>query len=98
MTGVYADEYHYNSLLIGDRASGLGGAYVAIADDPSGLYYNPAGTVYTASSNLSASMNAYNITNTKYKEVLGPGVDWERNSSLLIRTFSVLLNHWARER
>ena len=86
-TTVLADEYHYNSLLIGDRASGLGGAYIAIADDPSGLYYNPAGTVYTASSNLSASMNAFNITSTKYKEVLGPGVDWERNSSLLIPNF-----------
>lgn len=82
-----ADEYHYNSLLIGDRASGMGGAYIAIADDPSGLYYNPAGTVYTASSNLSASMNAYNISKTTYKEVLGPGVDWERTSSLLIPNF-----------
>ena len=54
-----ADPYHYNNMLIGERATGLGGAYTAIADDPSGLYYNPAGIVYSLGSKLSASMNTF---------------------------------------
>ena len=31
------------TLGAGARALALGGAYTAISDDPSGLYYNPAG-------------------------------------------------------
>ncbi|MDX1810921.1 MAG: hypothetical protein R3240_03170, partial [Gammaproteobacteria bacterium] len=81
-----ADDYHYINMLIGDRASGLGGSYVSIADDPSGLYYNPAGIVYSASGNISANMNAYNLTRTEYKNALG-GKSWIRNSSALVPNF-----------
>ncbi len=84
--GAAGDEYHYNEMLIGDRAAGMAGAYVAIADDPTGLYYNPAGTVYSGKSSLSASMNAINISRTEYKNVLGNN-DWIRTSSALIPNF-----------
>ncbi len=81
-----ADEFHYNNFLIGDRASGMGGAYTAISDDPSGLYYNPAGVVYAQGKNLSASVNAfYNKTKT-YEGVIG-GNSWERTSSSLLPNF-----------
>jgi long-subunit fatty acid transport protein len=82
-----ADDYHYNNLLIGNRAAGLGGAYTAIADDPSGLYYNPAGIVYAVGSNISGSMNAYHTANTTYKNALGSNTDWERKSSALLPSF-----------
>lgn len=81
-----ADDYHYNNLLIGDRASGMGGAYTAVSDDPSGLYYNPAGITFIGGRNLSASVNAYHITNIKYRDVLGGG-DWTRESSKLLPNF-----------
>ena len=81
-----ADQYHYNEMLVGDRAAGMGGAYVAVADDPTGLYYNPAGIVYSGKSSLSASMNAINISRTEYKNVLN-GKDWIRTSSALIPNF-----------
>jgi len=81
-----ADEYHYNNLLIGDRASGMGGAYTAIADDPTGLYYNPAGIVYSTGRNLSASVNAFYNQQKKYADVIG-GNGWERNSSSLLPNF-----------
>jgi len=83
---TWSNEFHYNNMLIGDRASGLGGAYIAISDDPSGLYYNPSGIVYSNSSNLSASMNAYHITRTAYQGVLG-GSDWVRTSTMLVPNF-----------
>lgn len=83
---VLADSLHYNNALIGDRATGMGGAYTAISDDPSGLFYNPAGIVYAGKRNLSASVNAYNTTTTTYKGVLGGG-DWIRESSNLLPNF-----------
>ena len=35
---VHADDTHYQDFLVGGRALGLGGAYVSLADDPSGVY------------------------------------------------------------
>src|SRR5947207_10520035 len=42
---------------IGERAQGMGGAFVAVADDASAIYWNPAGlaNVYQFDSQLSAS-------------------------------------------
>jgi|GEM_PF-119083 len=82
-----ADEYHYINMLIGDRPAGLGGAYVAVADDPAGLFYNPAGIVEAGRANLSASMNAYNMSRTEYKNVLGGKHDWIRTSAGLKPNF-----------
>lgn len=86
LTPVHADEYHYNNILVGDRAAGMGGAYTAISDDSAGLYYNPAGIVFSMGGSLSASANAYHITNTRYKGVIG-GNDWKRKSSALLPNY-----------
>lgn len=85
--GANADENHYDEILIGDRAAGMAGAYAAIADDTAGLYYNPAGIVYAVDSNISGSMNAFNIATKSYKDVVGPGRDWNRVSSELLPNF-----------
>ncbi|MCG6968572.1 MAG: hypothetical protein LJE85_02295 [Gammaproteobacteria bacterium] len=84
---VVADEDHYNNIIIGDRPAGMGGAYTAISDDPSGLYYNPAGLVYASGSGVSGSMNAYHITKTTYKNALGGETDWTRQSSNFLPNF-----------
>jgi long-chain fatty acid transport protein len=34
---------NYQSRLIGQRASGMGGAYTALSDDPTATFYNPGG-------------------------------------------------------
>lgn len=81
-----ADEFHYNNILVGDRASGMGGAYTAVSDDPGGMYYNPAGIAYTTGKSLSASVNAYSVSNRTYKGVIG-GQDWTRTSSTLLPNF-----------
>ncbi len=92
-----ADEFHYTNYLIGDRASGMGGAYTAVADDASGLYYNPAGIVYTQGRSLSASVNAYNKTTKKYEQVIG-GNGWERKSSSLLPNFFGVIQPIGRYR
>jgi len=81
-----ADELHYNNVIIGDRAAGLAGAYTAISDDASGLFYNPAGIVFSEDLQLSASANAIHETELIYKAVLNGG-DWNRTSSNIVPNF-----------
>ncbi len=81
-----ADDFHYTNLLVGDRASGMGGAYTAISDDATGLYYNPAGIAYASVRSFSASVNAYYENDKTYKSVLG-GNGWSRSSSSLLPNY-----------
>jgi hypothetical protein len=83
---AYADQNHYNDILIGDRASGMGGAYTAISDDPSGMYYNPAGIVYSPDTNTSSSALAYQLKTKRYANAIA-GKDWIRNSSSFVPNF-----------
>lgn len=81
-----ADSYHYENILVGERAAGMGGAYTGVSDDPSGLYHNPAGIVYSQGVNLSASANAYHASRKRYDKVLG-GRGWEREASVVLPNF-----------
>lgn len=81
-----ADDFHYTNLLVGDRASGMGGAYTAISDDATGLYYNPAGIAYASVRSFSASVNAYYENDKTYKSVIG-GNGWSRSSSSLLPNY-----------
>ena len=74
-----ADQFHYNNVVVGERAQGMGGAYAAIADDASGVYYNPAGLAFAQSNDISGSANAYYSKKVTYKGVLG-GEDWVETS------------------
>lgn len=65
----FADDYHYKDVIVGERASGLGGAFIAMSDDPSGLWYNPAGIIFSFENYFSLSANAYNETSEVYKNV-----------------------------
>ena len=89
--GAGADDYHYRNLLVGSRATGLGGAYTALADDTAGCYYNPAGIALAPGTSISASMNAYQKSIKTYKGALqdtsGNKLDWEQDSSSLLPNF-----------
>ncbi|MCB9621991.1 MAG: outer membrane protein transport protein [Sandaracinus sp.] len=56
-----ADEVHDQTFLVGERALGMGGAATGVADEPSAVYYNPAGLVLVPGDALAAnlSINAY---------------------------------------
>ena len=56
---LHTVDFNYENDLIGDKATGLGGAYCAISDDPSGAYYNPAGLVFASDNQVSLSVNNY---------------------------------------
>ncbi|MFZ0391646.1 MAG: PorV/PorQ family protein [Calditrichia bacterium] len=54
---------------VGARAMGMGGAYVAIANDPTALYYNPAGIVWIKNTQIELMHNEW-LVDTNY-EFLG---------------------------
>ncbi|MDB4974381.1 MAG: hypothetical protein JWN48_2722 [Myxococcaceae bacterium] len=62
-----ADPFHQQTLPLGQRAIGMGGAFTAVADDPSATYYNPAGLVLTDDSSLSASLTLQAFDKTTVK-------------------------------
>ena len=88
---AFADDYHYVNMLVGDRATGLGGAYTAVSDDPAGCFFNPAGIAFAPHSSLSASVNAFATSTKTYQNALldvnGNNRDWEQESSTLVPNF-----------
>jgi long-chain fatty acid transport protein len=56
---------NYQQYPIGEHAAGLGGAYIAISDDASGCYYNPAGLAFATNSSLSLSGTVYGFTSAR---------------------------------
>lgn len=83
---VMAGEYNYKALLTGEKAAGLGGAYVALADEQTGMYYNPAGIVHAPVLGSTATVNLLTGTSTTYENVFG-GSEWTRESLELVPGF-----------
>ena len=88
---LYADQFHYQNFVVGDRAVGLGGAYTGIADDASGLFYNPAGTAFALSNDISGSANAIYRKTLTFKKTLGSEDFIERSGGTVPSFFGGLL-------
>ncbi|HRG46521.1 MAG TPA: outer membrane protein transport protein [Leptospiraceae bacterium] len=82
-----ADSYHNINGFFGEKAAGLGGAYTAISDDPSGAYYNPAGLTFAYDNSISLSASNITRTSKTYENVIGPGQGYSRNSQNYIPNF-----------
>ncbi len=87
---IYADQFHYNNIIIGDRALGLGGAFGGVADDASGVYYNPAGLGFALSNDISGSANAFYTKKYTYKNTIGNSDYVEKSSGSLPSFFGFL--------
>mgnify|MGYP003328944562 CR=1 FL=1 len=81
-----ADQFHYQNFVIGDRAIGLGGAYGGVSDDASGVFYNPAGSAFALSNDISGSANAMYNKKVVFKETIG-GQDFVESSSGSVPSF-----------
>jgi hypothetical protein len=71
--GIFISSYslansgNYNSILIGDQAAGMGGAYTALHYDASALaWYNPATLALLKGRSVSASVGIYKKFDTLY--------------------------------
>ncbi|NVK26175.1 MAG: hypothetical protein HWE10_14700 [Gammaproteobacteria bacterium] len=83
---VTADEYHYKNLLIGTKAIGLGGAFNAVSDDLSAVFYNPAGLSFAKDSS-SASISTFAYEKTEFDNVFSTGKGLERSSFSVVPSF-----------
>jgi long-chain fatty acid transport protein len=68
-----ADDTHYQNQLIGEQALGMGGAFTAIANDPTASFYNPGGLAMTPAASISASLNLYGV---EHRIVHGGFASW----------------------
>jgi long-chain fatty acid transport protein len=62
---AFASEAYPRNVLPGARAAGLGGAYVAVADDPAAAYVNPAGLADLRRSTFSLSASVFAAERTR---------------------------------
>ena len=91
-----ADSYHNINGFFGEKAAGLGGAYTAISDDPSGAYYNPAGLTFAYDNSISLSASNVTRTNKEYENVIGPGQGYTRNSQNYIPNFFGIVKEYGK--
>lgn len=77
---AWADQFHYNNVILGDRAMGLAGAYAGVSDDASGVFYNPGGLGFALSNDISGSANAFYKKQATYKKTIG-SEDFTENSA-----------------
>ncbi len=81
-----AAEFNYKQLLTGERAAGFAGAYVALSDDNTGMFYNPAGMVHNSDAKSTAGINLISATGTEYKNAFG-GANYRRESIEIVPGF-----------
>lgn len=91
---AFADEYHNINGFFGERSAGLGGAYAAISDDPSGSYYNPAGIVFAYDNFISLSASNFRESKKTYESVFGPGQSYSRTSRSYLPNFFGAIKHF----
>jgi len=87
LAGLASANYNYINDLVGDRAMGLGGAYVAISDDPSGAYYNPAGLAFAFDNQISLSVNTFKGKSIVYEKAVWSKNDYNQEISSFYPSF-----------
>ena len=83
-SAAWATDSKYQSYIVGDRAAGMGGAVVSIADSVDACYYNPAGLTQVKSSTVSLSANLYGFQLYHIDNGLFPGENVQGNSFVTI--------------
>ena len=84
---AFSDAYHNINGFFGERAAGLGGAYTAVSDDPSGAFYNPAGLNLAYDNSISLSASNYTKVKKTYENALGPAQGYGRTNQNYIPNF-----------
>ncbi|NLB60656.1 MAG: hypothetical protein GX806_06300, partial [Lentisphaerae bacterium] len=82
--GLWGDDSNYQRYMVGERAAGMGGAVVSIADGIDAAYYNPAGLGRIKSNTLSISANLYGFQSYKIADAWFPDEDFRSTSFISI--------------
>ena len=70
-----ANEANYQQFIVGERASGMGGAVCAIANSVDACFFNPAGLARVTDNTLSISASLYGFQQLELQDSLYPGED-----------------------
>jgi hypothetical protein len=65
-----ARDLNRQNYLVGERASGMGGAFVSLVGDPASSYYNPAGLASLYKRGISLSASVYQLLLENYDKIL----------------------------
>lgn len=94
---LFASEpFHNIQGFYGERAAGLGGAFTAIADDPSGAYYNPAGLGFTYNDRISISASNFKDIKRSYINIDTPGQIYNQTHQGFDPNFIGILKNFDR--
>ena len=94
--GAVAEGYYTPAPLLGEHANSLGGAFTAVADDPTAAYYNPAGLAALSTSIFGANLDLYELSFYDRKNALQvPGVEADVDTHLLSAVPSSFGVAWA---
>ncbi|TGM62582.1 transporter, Ompp1/FadL/TodX family protein [Leptospira meyeri] len=91
-----SEPFHNIQGFYGERAAGLGGAFTAIADDPSGAYYNPAGLGFTYNDGISISASNFKDVKRSYINIDTPGQVYNQTHQGFDPNFIGLLKNFDR--
>lgn len=84
VSGARANEANYQQYIIGDRASGMGGAVCAIAEAIDACYNNPAGLAQMRNNSVSLSASLYGFDRYGADDALYPNENLRTDSFLTI--------------
>lgn len=84
---------NYQSYPIGERATGLGGAYAGLSNDAAGPWYNPGGLAFAEQDSLSVSADLYGAIGAEYPSALGNHIDYSYSNLNIIPSSSGALVH-----
>ncbi|MFA5042909.1 MAG: hypothetical protein WC381_08945 [Kiritimatiellia bacterium] len=84
VAAAWATDSKYQTYIVGDRAAGMGGAVVSIADSVDACYYNPAGLTQVKASTISLSANLYGFQLYHIENGLFPGENVQGDSFVTI--------------
>ena len=86
VTCAWAGESNYQPFIVGERAAGMGGAVVAMADGMDACFYNPAGLGREERNSISVNGTLYGIQNFSTKDAAFPGEEFDISSFVTIPT------------
>jgi long-chain fatty acid transport protein len=75
--GPASAQANHHPYPIGERATGLAGAFTALSDDAAGAWYNPAGLAFARQDSVSVSATLYGLVGASYPDSLGAGLHYD---------------------
>jgi hypothetical protein len=84
---LISGDYNYINGFYGERASGMGGSGVALINDATSSFYNPAGMAFSKFDLSTVNSNNYFKGTINYKDIDGPSRNYSRDNETFSPSF-----------